>query len=142
MMAVRRNGHFDTSPMALFYHPVFRNVVIFLAVVMLMVFCFDKSRQNRRTRNALYNCVYPLYAAAVAKAGQVIDSILGVSVMSEALSLAVVALSVFGYAKWMRRKADIPYNNLFYYCGWLFLAVVALIQLGFLFLALSKQPQA
>ena len=124
------------------YHPVFRNVVVFLAVVLLIVFCIDKSRQNKRTRNALYNCIYPLYAAAVAKAGQVVDSIMGVSSASETVSLVIVVLSVFGYAKWMRRKDDIPYNSLFYYCGWLFLVIVALSQVGFLVLALAGTPHS
>ena len=62
--------------MQLFHNPLFRHVVLFLAIVLLMVFCIDKSRQNQRTRNALYNCIYVLYGAAVLKLIQVVDLML------------------------------------------------------------------
>ncbi len=120
----------------MFYHPVFRSAVVFLAIVLLMVFCFDKSRQNQHTRNALYNCVYPLYAGAVVKGTQLIDTVMGVSVLSQVVALAVVLLSAVGYARWMKPRPEIPYNRLFYLCGWLFLGFGILLQIGFLVLAI------
>ena len=33
--------------------PLFRHFVIFLALAGLMVYCIDKSKQNKRTRHAL-----------------------------------------------------------------------------------------
>ena len=80
--------------MQILYNPLFRNVVLFLAIVVLMVFCIDKSRQNKRTRNALYNCVYVLFAGAVLKLIQIVDLLLPFGFLErQMMGLAVMVMA-------------------------------------------------
>lgn len=114
------------------YHPVFRSTVVLIAIIGLMVFCVDKSRQNRRTRNALYNCIYPLYVSAAVKAGDTLDLILaggGRNLLADLL-VAVAALAVYGWL--IKPQADIPYNKLFYWVGWGALIFNAVARAAFL----------
>ena len=112
--------------------PLVREFLFFLSIVVLIVFCFDKSRQNKRTRYALYNCVYPLYGSAVFKAAQLLDAVFSGGTLGHiaALLTTVVALPV--YWRWFRRQPDIPYNRLFHTIGWVVLAIVLVF-----FLAMS-----
>ena len=105
--------------MSLFYHPLFREIVILVAILGLMVFCVDKSRQNRRTRNALYNCIYPLFAGAVIKGEQIIGMLMHESILSNVAGIVVVALGMLIYGRFLHPQRDIPYNKLFYSLGWI-----------------------
>jgi hypothetical protein len=125
--------------MQLFQNPLFRDVILFLAIVLLIVFCVDKSRQNVRTRNALYNCVYALYGAAVVKLIQILDKLMDFGWGCQVMGLAIVAGAAMAYAKWLGPKDDIPYNQLFRSIGWLILLLTAIMQMGFLYLALVRQ---
>ncbi|MBO4607829.1 MAG: hypothetical protein J5682_08020 [Prevotella sp.] len=105
--------------MSLFYHPLFREIVILVAILGLMVFCVDKSRQNRRTRNALYNCIYPLFAGAVIKGEQIIGMLMHESILSNVAGIVVVAAGLIIYGRFLQPQRDIPYNKLFYTLGWI-----------------------
>lgn len=123
--------------MQLFHNPLFRHVVLFLAIVLLMVFCIDKSRQNQRTRNALYNCIYVLYGAAVLKLIQVVDLMLPLHLaLCQTAGLLLAVVAALAYWRWVKPQPDIPYNRVFYWMGWGVLACTLLLQAAFLYLAL------
>lgn len=105
--------------MSLFHHPLFRELVILVAILGLMVFCVDKSRQNRRTRNALYNCIYPLFAGAVIKGEQLVGMLMRESVLSNVAGIVVVAVGMLIYGRFLHPQRDIPYNKLFCTLGWI-----------------------
>ena len=105
--------------MSLFYHPLFREIVILVAILGLMVFCVDKSRQNRRTRNALYNCIYPLFAGAVIKGEQLVGMLIPEGVLSHVAGILIVGLGMLIYGRFLQPQKDIPYNKLFYMLGWI-----------------------
>ncbi len=124
----------------LFHQPLFRHVVVLLAIVGLLVYCMDKSRQNQRTRNTLFNCVYVLYAAAVVKMLQVIDAVLGAWLFSYAqiAGLLFVVLAIIVYWRRFPKQDDIPHNQIFRAVGWLVLFFTAVLQLAFLVLSFSQ----
>lgn len=124
----------------LFHNPIFRHVVILLAFIGLIVYCIDKSRQNQRTRNALYNCIYVLYASSVVKALQLIDAIRGPwhLLVNQLVGLVLVAVAVFVYWRWFTRQKDIPYNTIFWNLGWIILIFVIAFELCFLVLAFTR----
>lgn len=115
--------------MSLFYQPLFREIVILVAIFGLMVFCVDKSRQNRRTRNTLYNCIYPLFASAVVKGVQIVDYFIGEGVLRGLIGMLVVVVGFLTYVFFVKRQRDIPYNSLFYYLG-LIVMIFLLLFLG------------
>lgn len=114
--------------------------MILLAFIGLIVYCIDKSRQNQRTRNALYNCIYVLYAASVVKALQLIDAIRGPwhLLVNQLVGLVLVAVAVFVYWRWFTRQKDIPYNTIFWNLGWIILIFVIAFELCFLVLAFTR----
>ncbi len=125
--------------MQILYNPLFRNVVLFLAIVVLMVFCIDKSRQNKRTRNALYNCVYVLFAGAVLKLIQIVDLLLPFGFMErQMMGLAVMVMAVIGYWRFLKPQDDIPFNKVFYWLGWIVLGVSVALQVAFFVMALMS----
>ena len=120
--------------MSLIHHPLVREALFLLSIVVLIVFCFDKSRQNRRTRNALYNCVYPLYGSAILKAAQLVAALVPQGWGNYA-ALLVVVLSLPAYWRWFKPQPDIPYNRLFYSIGWVVLAILIAFYLALFFIA-------
>lgn len=125
--------------MQILYNPLFRNVVLFLAIVLLMVFCIDKSRQNKRTRNALYNCVYVLFAGSVLKLIQIVDLLLPFGFLErQMMGLAVMVMAVIGYWRFLKPQDDIPFNKVFYWLGWVVLAVSMALQVAFFVMALMS----
>ena len=120
--------------MSLIHHPLVREALFLLSIVVLIVFCFDKSRQNRRTRNALYNCVYPLYGSAILKAAQLVAALVPQGWGNYA-ALLVVVLSLPAYWRWFKPQPDIPYNRLFYSIGWVVLAILIAFYLALIFIA-------
>ena len=120
--------------MSLIHHPLVREALFLLSIVVLIVFCFDKSRQNRRTRNALYNCVYPLYGSAILKAAQLV-AVLVPQGWGNYAALLVVVLSLPAYWRWFKPQPDIPYNRLFYSIGWVVLAILIAFYLALIFIA-------
>ena len=129
--------------MQIIYNPLFRNVVLFLAIVVLMVFCIDKSRQNQRTRNALYNCVYVLFAGAVLKLIQIVDLMLPFDFLEcQMMGLVVIVLAMIGYWRFLRPQDDIPYNKVFYWLGWIVLGVSMALQVAFFVMALISPEDA
>ncbi|MBQ6229177.1 MAG: hypothetical protein IJK08_11555 [Prevotella sp.] len=125
--------------MQILYNPLFRNVVLFLAIVVLMVFCIDKSRQNKRTRNALYNCVYVLFAGAVLKLIQIVDLLLPFGFLErQMMGLAVMVMAVIGYWRFLKPQDDIPFNKVFYWLGWIVLGVSVALQVAFFVMALMS----
>ncbi len=129
--------------MQIIYNPLFRNVVLFLAIVVLMVFCIDKSRQNQRTRNALYNCVYVLFAGAVLKLIQIVDLMLPFDFLEcQMMGLVVIVLAMIGYWRFLRPQDDIPYNKVFYWLGWIVLGVSMALQVAFFVMALVSPEDA
>ena len=121
----------------LFHNPLFRHVVILLAIIGLIVYCVDKSRQNKRTRNTLYNCIYVLYAGAVVKALQVIEAVRGPwhFFFNQLTGLLFVAVGILVYWRWFHKQKDIPYNSFFWMLGWFSLIIALVLQLGFVVLA-------
>lgn len=119
--------------MSLIHHPLVREALFLLSIVVLIVFCFDKSRQNRRTRNALYNCVYPLYGSAILKAAQLVAALVPQGWGNYA-ALLVVVLSLPAYWRWFKPQPDIPYNRLFYSIGWVVLAILIAFYLALIFM--------
>ncbi len=127
----------------LFSHPLFRNVLLFLAIVVLMVFCIDKSRQNKRTRNTLYNCVYVLYPGAVLKLVQIIDLMLPLNfLLCQIIGLVLVVLALVCYWRYLKPQHDIPYNNIFYWLGWLVMGIAVVLQVAFFVMALVNGAEA
>ena len=120
--------------MSLIHHPLVREALFLLSIVVLIVFCFDKSRQNRRTRNTLYNCVYPLYGSAILKAAQLVAALVPQGWGNYA-ALLVVVLSLPAYWRWFKPQPDIPYNRLFYSIGWVVLAILIAFYLALIFIA-------
>ena len=130
-------GFYITIMLHIFQNPLFRHVVLFLAITLLMVFCIDKSRQNRRTRNALYNCVYVLYAGAILKLLQIVDLMLPLNfILCQAIGLLLAVVAAVVYWRWLKPQADIPYNKIFYWVGWGVLACTFLMQAAFLCLSI------
>ena len=120
----------------LFGNLLFRHLLIFLSIVVLMVFCFDKSRQNVRTRNALYNCVYALYAGALVKLLQIVDLFLPFGLLAcQVTGLVVLAVAALAYWRWLKPQPDIPHNGVFYWLGWATIGLALMLQVGFLCLA-------
>ncbi len=97
-----------------------------------MVFCLDKSRQNRRTRNTLYNCIYPLHASAVIKSVQMVSHLLQQGLLQHLAGLAITLLGMGLYYYFLKPQADIPYNRLFYLLGWFAQGALALLMVLFL----------
>ena len=114
--------------MQLFHNPLFRHVVLFLAIVLLMVFCIDKSRQNQRTRNTLYNCIYVLYGAATAQFVRLLAILIPQSLWREGLAIVIIVLAMVGYGRWLKPQHDIPWNSLFRTIGWGVMAVLLIVQ--------------
>ena len=113
--------------------------MLFLAIVVLMVFCIDKSRQNKRTRNALYNCVYVLFAGAVLKLIQIVDLLLPFGFLErQMMGLAVMVMAVIGYWRFLKPQDDIPFNKVFYWLGWIVLGVSVALQVAFFVMALMS----
>jgi len=124
--------------MRLVEHPLVRDFLLLLSIVVLIIFCFDKSRQNKRTRFALYNCVYPLYGSAVLKAAQLLDALLPFGAAGHLLGLFIVAASLPAYWRWFKPQADIPYNRLFHGIGW---GVLAILLAFYVALSVFDVPQ-
>ena len=118
------------------HNSLFRESFFLLAVVVLIVFCFDKSRQNQRTRQALYNCVYPLYGLATVRTIQLLQHAMGYNMLYVALALGIVLVAAFGYWRFFRPQRDIRYNTLFRVIGWIVLAIA----LGLVVLELMLCP--
>lgn len=136
-------ANYSPITMQILYNPLFRNVVLFLAIVVLMVFCIDKSRQNKRTRNALYNCVYVLFAGAVLKLIQIVDLLLPFGFMErQMMGLAVMVMAVIGYWRFLKPQDDIPFNKVFYWLGWIVLGVSVALQVAFFVMALVSPEDA
>ncbi len=91
---------------------------MWLAIVVLIIFCIDKSRQNKRTRWALYNCVYPLYGSAVFKAIQLMELLFPFGWRRGMACLAVAVVGAILYPLLFKPQTDIPYNRLFRMVGW------------------------
>ena len=120
------------------YHPLFRGVVLWLAIVVLIVFCIDKSRQNRRTRWALYNCIYPLYGSAVFKAVQLMDLVMPFNTARSWVCLAITVVGALIYARFFKQQSDIPYNRLFWLVGWIVVLVSLVLQAAVLVYSITR----
>ena len=112
--------------------PILQEVILILAMAMLIVFCIDKSRQNQRTRQTLYNCIYPVYGAVVFKAVMLLDSIIGFNLWGHVAGLLLCALAMLAYLRFFKKQEDIKYNTLFRYIGWLVLTICAVMQTYFI----------
>ena len=126
-----RTGHsyiFLFIPMGIVYNPLFREAVVLAAIILLAVFCVDKSRQNQRTRNALYNCVYVLYVAAAAKSVQFLEHLVGNSFASACGGMCLLVLAAYAYWRWVKPQDDIPFNKVFYGIGWLAMVILLIVQ--------------
>ena len=122
---------FHTSYMGVLHRPIVQEVIIIVAMVVLLVFCIDKSRQNQRTRQALYNCIYPLYGAAVFKTVMLTDSLMGFNLWGHAVGLLLTIMAMLAYWFFFKVQEDIKYNKFFRNIGWLVLAVCAVMQACF-----------
>jgi len=105
------------------YNPLFREALLLVAVVGLIVFCIDKSRQNKRTRQTLYNCIYPLYGAAAVKAVQFLEHAIGYTWIYVVAAFLLLVVAVLAYWRLLPPQSDIAYNRPFRIIGWLVLAV-------------------
>ena len=112
--------------------PILQEVILIVAMAMLIVFCFDKSRQNQRTRQTLYNCIYPVYGAVVFKTVMLVDSILGFNLWGHIAGLLLTLLGMLAYWRFFKNQEDIKYNTLFRYIGWFVLVVCAVMYVLFL----------
>ena len=108
--------------------PILQEVILILAMAMLIVFCIDKSRQNQRTRNTLYNCIYVLYGAATAQFVRLLAILIPQSLWREGLAIVVIVLAMVGYGRWLKPQRDIPWNSLFRTIGWGVMAVLLIVQ--------------
>jgi hypothetical protein len=127
------SAFFNHHNMGFVYHPLFREGVILAAIILLAVFCIDKSRQNQRTRNALYNCIYVLYGAATAKVVQLFAIIFPQTLWRECLAMAIVVVATWGYGRLLKPQHDIPWNGLFRTIGWVVMVVLLVVQAMVLF---------
>lgn len=118
--------------MHFFYSEPFRELVIWAAIVLLMVFCWDKSRQNHRTRAALYNCVYPLYGAALTKGVLMLDVFFNYSPTVIGVGIVLSMACAVGYWWFFKPQRDIPFNGLFRAIGWVVIIFVLILQVCFL----------
>ena len=124
-MAIGISKHHN---MGFVYHPLFREGVVLAAIILLAVFCIDKSRQNERTRNTLYNCIYVLYGAATAQFVRLLAILIPQSLWREGLAIVVIVLAMVGYGRWLKPQRDIPWNSLFRTIGWGVMAVLLIVQ--------------
>ena len=114
------------------YSEPFRELVILAAIVLLMVFCMDKSRQNYRTRATLYNCVYPLYGAALAKGVLFFNSFFNYSTIALGVGLMLCVACALAYWWFFKPQRDIPFNGFFRTIGWVVILFMLLLQICFL----------
>lgn len=114
--------------MGIFHHSLFREAILLAAIILLGVYCIDKSRQNQRTRNTLYNCIYILYGAAVAKTVQMVGYVWQFGMLRETMGLLLTIGATWGYAKWFKPQLDIPYNKWFRMVGWGVMVMLVLVQ--------------
>ena len=110
--------------MLLFIHPAVASAATLLSLAVLLVFCLDKSRQNRRTRIALYNCIYPIYGACALTAAQLADELVSDAYWSGAAWVIVSVMSMMIYLRFFKRQHDLPFNTLFWLIG---LAIVIIM---------------
>lgn len=94
-----------------------RWLVLVVALVVLIVFCKDKSRQNMRTRNALYNCIYPVYASIVLFLCRIAAFVVSDYYWIGAACFIISFLGLMVYLRHFRRQRDIPFNTLFWLVG-------------------------
>ena len=116
----------------MFHRPILQEIIIIAAMALLIVFCIDKSRQNQRTRQTLYNCIYPVYSAAVFKTVMLLDTLLGFNLWGHIAGLLLVFLAMLAYWHFFKDQEDIKYNKIFRYIGWFVLAVCAVMQAFFI----------
>ena len=114
--------------MVISHRSIIHEVILIIALVLLIVFCIDKSRQNERTRQALYNCIYPVYGAAVFKSVMLLDSILGYNLWGHVAGLLLCLLAMVAFWRFFKHQEDIKYNAIFRYVGWIVLAICAVMQ--------------
>lgn len=103
--------------MLLFIHPAVASAATLLSLVVLLVFCLDKSRQNRRTRIALYNCIYPIYGACAFTATQMVDEMVNDAYWSGAAWVIISVMGMMIYLRFFKRQHDLPFNILFWSVG-------------------------
>ena len=120
------------------HRTITQEIVIIIAMALLLVFCIDKSRQNQRTRQALYNCIYPLYGAAVFKTVMLIDTLMGFNLWGHAVGLLLSLLAILAYWRFFTQQKDIRYSKLFWYIGWVVLIVCAVMQTCFVVWTIYK----
>ena len=117
--------------MGVSHRPILQEVILIIALALLIIFCIDKSRQNQRTRQALYNCIYPVYGAAVFKSVMLLDSIIGFNLWGHVAGLLLCLLAMLTYWRFFKNQEDIKYNTFFRYVGWAVLAICAVMQAFF-----------
>lgn len=110
--------------MLLFIHPAVASAATLLSLVVLLVFCLDKSRQNRRTRIALYNCIYPIYGACAFTATQMVDEMVNDAYWSGAAWVIISVMGMMIYLRFFRRQHDLPFNTLFWMIGLAILVIM------------------
>lgn len=118
--------------MGVSHRPIIQEIILIIALALLIVFCIDKSRQNERTRQTLYNCIYPVYGAAVFKLVMLLDSIMGFNLRGHVAGLLLCLLAMLAYWHFFKKQDDIKYNAVFRYVGWLVLAICAVMQAYFI----------
>ena len=79
-----------------------------------------------------------LYGAALAKAIQLMEHVCPSGVWREAMGLLLVVTAAWGYAKWLKRQDDIPYNKVFHLLGWGVMAIILLMQAALLAMTCIK----
>ena len=112
------------TSMLLFIHPAVASAATLLSLVVLLVFCLDKSRQNRRTRIALYNCIYPIYGACAFTAAQLADELVNDAYWSGAAWVIISVMGMMIYLRFFRRQHDLPFNALFWAIGLAILVIM------------------
>lgn len=123
--------HISRHTIPMLQRPILQEVILIVAMAMLIVFCIDKSRQNQRTRQTLYNCIYPVYGAVAFKAVMLLDSIIGFNFWGHVAGLLLCLVAMLAYWRFFKKQEDIKYNTLFRYVGWLVLAICAVMQTYF-----------